>query len=140
MAHIFAFKGVVGIDGFAGGKAIVDGQTQLTLENLTPALENNPLAEGQIGFVCDISKCTFTDDAVAVLKSIKKSGDAIGDVDMFKANDKSIFAWMGSPISMINPETAEGSSTYDTSLLNSVTIDNTMEIPEGFKKAVEGIQ
>jgi hypothetical protein len=52
-------------------------------------------------------------EAVALLKTIKRGRDAIGDVDWFTTADgKAAFCWIGGPKALIRVEGAVGSREY----------------------------
>ncbi len=128
MCKVIGYKGYLFIDGFKDKKSIENGK-ELKPEHLTDALLNKPLDEGQLGFVCDMNKCTFNSEAIKLLKEVKKSGDDIGAVDVFKSDDGPVFAWMGGPLMLGTPEQLDGSSAYDYELLDAVKpVDD--DIPE----------
>ena len=99
---VFAYKGVIGIE------SSVDAE----------GLLNKPLESGQLGFVLN-SKCVdISKEALELLKKVKPSGDDIGDVDIFKADDnRIIFCWLGRNKKEFKPEDATGSSEYNPSLI-----------------------
>lgn len=109
--QVFAHKGVIGI------------KSSPTAEGLL----NDPTKPGQLGFVCDAAFVDISPEALELLKKVPKSGDDIGDVDVFNTNDgKVIFSWLGGPLTSIDVKNASGSSTYDASLLkacDSVQVD-----------------
>lgn len=139
MAKIFAYKNFIGIDGF---DPLLDWETmtgQIHKEHLTPAVLNDPTEEGQLGFVCDITLCSFTQEAVYLLKSLSPGNDGLGTIDMFRAESpdvSAVFSWLGGPITMINVNSADTSRDYDVSLLDSVSIVD-IPVPAGFIEAVD---
>lgn len=118
---IFQYKGILGIESSFD----------------TEGLINNPKAPGQLGFVLDASFVDISKEALEVLKKIPKSGDDIGDVDVFKSNKGVVFAWLGGPLRLINPSSATGSNSYNPSLLESVSKIVENEPPIEFKKVVD---
>ena len=103
--QVFAYKGVVGI------------KSDFKAEGLL----NKPDQPGQLGFVVDASFVDISPEALKLLKKVPRSGDDIGDVDVFKTNGKMVvFAWMGGPMKAFKPEDGvSGSSSYDASLLKA---------------------
>lgn len=103
--QVFAYKGIVGI------KSSYDAE----------GLLNKPSEPGQLGFVVDASFVDISPEALEVLKKVPRSGDDIGDVDVFKDNSgRVIFCWMGSNMKVVKVDDGmSGSSTYDASLLKS---------------------
>lgn len=102
--QIFAYKGYVGI------------KSDLNAEGLV----NDPSSSDQIGFVVDASYCEMQQEAVDILKKLKKSSSSFGDIDVFKTgNGKTIISWLGGPMRIIDPNICEGSRNYDPDLLTS---------------------
>ena len=59
-------------------------------------------------------------EALELLLQVQKSGDDIGDVDVFQADDgKVVFFWLGGQTQMFKPSEVTGSSTYNASVLKS---------------------
>ena len=134
MAKIFAYKGYIGISGWADNCPESIGENEeITLKHLSPALMNNPLEEGQLGFVCKIDKCSFSQEAIDLLKQIKPSNDDIGDVDILSSKEGPMFCWLGGPMKILNLE-SEGSRNYNPSLLPEAS---EVEVPEAFKNHVD---
>ena len=118
---VFAHNGTIGI------------KSSVSAEGLL----NNPTQKGQLGFVLDASFVDISPEALELLKKIPKSGDCIGDVDVFKAADGMVvFCWLGGPLAMINPSSAEGSRSYDASLLKASA--KPVYVDPEFVKAVDG--
>lgn len=103
---VFAHKGVLGI--------LSDVKAE--------GLFNDPTQRGQLGFVVDAAFVDVSPEALEILKGIPKSHDAIGDVDVYKADDgKVVFSWMGPDHYVLVPGSgASGSRTYDPSLITPV--------------------
>lgn len=80
-------------------------------------LLNKPLDKGQLGFVVDAAFVDISPEALELLKQVPKSGDCIGDVDIYASKDKVIFCWLGGPMKMFKPEDVTGSRDYDASLI-----------------------
>ena len=102
--QVFAYKGIVGIKSDVNAVGVL----------------NKPAEVGQLGFVCDAAFVDISPEAIEILKKIPKSGDCIGDVDVWKTNDgKVIFGWLGGPLKMVDPkDDISGSRSYDPSLLS----------------------
>jgi len=136
MAKIFAYKGYIGINGWADNCPESIGENEeITLKHLTPALTNNPLEKGQLGFICKIDKCSFSQEAIDLLKQIKPSNDDIGDVDIFNSDKGPMFCWLGGPMKVLHLA-LEGSKDYNPSLLPEAS---EVEVPESFKNFVDSL-
>jgi len=111
--------------GFLGIKSALEAE----------GLINDPSQPGQLGFVVDASLCEFQPAAIEILKKVPKSHDSIGDVDVFQAGDKVIFAWMGGPLYLIRPNerNISGSRSYSPGLLTPTEFDT----PQDFVDFVE---
>lgn len=116
MAQIFAHKGIIGIC------ALTVDETEEKGYKLSEAIVNNIEEPGQLGCVCEADKCEFSQEAIDLLKTVKKSGDCIGEVDIYGDPNKVIFNWLGGPTRMLDVETAEGSRDYNPSLYDHVTV------------------
>lgn len=120
---VFAYKGYIGI--------MSDMDTE--------GLINDPAQPGQMGFVLNANFVDISPEALELLKQIPKSGDDIGDVDVFKADDDTIvFAFFGGPLRVLNPNNTNisGSSEYDPSLL---TPTEGVEVDESFKDYIDSL-
>jgi len=101
---VFAHKGFVGIESGIDAEGLL----------------NNPLKPGQLGFVVRADCVDFQKEAIEILKTIKRSGDSIGEVDIYQSNnDGVILCWLGGPFKLIDPTTADGSNEYDASLITA---------------------
>lgn len=136
MARVFAYKGFIGIDGTNPNHPVSEGQTEYERKNLTDALINNPLESGQLGFVCHLTKCEITQEAIDLMKQIKPGNDGLGDLDMFGSDDGPILSWLGGPYAMFKASEVETSRDYDTSLLDGLT-PSEIELPELFVGAID---
>lgn len=100
-------------------------------------LLNQPKDAGRLGFVVDAASVRFSPEAVREFHKIRKSRDAIGDVDVFRVNDgRVVFSWLGGPKKIFQVRDVEGSRTYDPTL---ITPDPTVEVPEEFKRYVDSL-
>lgn len=137
MAKIFAYKGYLGINAFKpksdSDSAAPEGEG---LELLTDAMINDPTQPGQMGFIVDANKCQITQGAIDVLKKVKKSRDAIGDVMCWQAGDKVCFGWMGGPLYLAHSDDIEADRDYDPSLLIAC---EDFEIEQEFIDAIEAV-
>ncbi len=139
MATFYGYRGYIGCDGFKAGfdiDAIEEGE-MLEREYLSDALINDPLDEGQLGFVLHLDKCRFNQEAINVLRHVQKSNDDTGEVDIFSSVDGSIVEWLGGVLTLIGPETT-GSNSYDPKLLDSV-VPVELDVPEGLKEYIDTI-
>ena len=116
---VFAHKGIIGI------------QSSVDCEGLF----NDPTKPGELGFVVNAEFVRFQPEALELLKKIKRSGDDIGDVDIFESGIEVIFCWLGGPLSMIDPDEVTGSSSYDPELITQV--DKNVQTPQEFIDFVE---
>ena len=90
---------------------------------------------GNIGCVADASKVDFSQEAIDILKTIKHNNDAIGDVDVFKADDgMTIFGWFGPHMRVVVPAECEAARGTDVSLL---TATEGIEPTDDFKVFVD---
>jgi hypothetical protein len=112
--QVFEHKGIIGI------------KSDFKAERLL----NDPSQPNQIGFVVDAKFVDISPGALEILKTIPKSGDDIGDVDVFETVDNMIvFCWIGGQLKVINPKSnISGSSTYSPHLL--IANDNVVTDPE----------
>jgi hypothetical protein len=111
--QVFAYKGLIGI------------KSDIKAEGLL----NNPLEKGQLGFII---KAEFVDiqlEALELLKTIPKSCDAIGDVDVEKYSNGISFSWLGGPMRLLDPKKVSGSRYYDPSLISA---KKDVETPKDF--------
>lgn len=117
ITRVFCHKGIIGIES----------------DFKSDGLINNPSKPGQLGFVMDASKIEISKEALKLLKTISKSGDDIGDIDVFKTNDgKIIFGWLGGPLALKDPTEISGSNTYNADLLDKVVKITKNDPPQQF--------
>lgn len=93
---------------------------------------------GNLGYVIgDTGHVGISEEAYALLSLIKRSGNAIGDIDIFKLNKGGYaFSTLGGMCSLIDPKMAEGSSTFVVPPLSCFqVIEN--NVPEGAKEAID---
>jgi hypothetical protein len=117
---VFTYKNYIGI------------QSNVKAEGLL----NNPLQQGQLGFVVDAKFVDIQPEALELLKQIKRSGDCIGDVDVFQSDKCVVFSWLGEPLQYLDSKTAEGSRDHNPSLL---VANNEVITPEEFKKFIDSL-
>jgi hypothetical protein len=94
---IFAHKGYVGIE--AGDQFI-----------------NDPTKPGQLGCVVDLKNVVISQEAYDIIKGVRKSQDAIGDVMCWQADKQQCFGWMGGAKYLLHTK-AEADRNYNPSLL-----------------------
>jgi hypothetical protein len=100
---VFAYKGVVGI--------VSDVKAE--------GLLNSPGKPGQLGFVADASFVDVSAEALELLKTVPKSSDDLGEVDVYDAQGKIIFSWLGGPWKLFRPADISSSSIYEPTLLKA---------------------
>jgi hypothetical protein len=119
--NVFAYKGFVGIESSLQANGLL----------------NSPAEPGQLGFVLDAAHVNFSPEAVEELKKVKRSGDDLGEVDIFEASEgRVIFGWLGGPLKAFKPELIEGSNSYDASLIKAS--EEPVAIPVEFKEFIDG--
>ena len=75
-----------------------------------------------------------SEEALALLKMVKRGLDAIGDFAWFSSDDgRDHFAWLGGPKRLVNPAAVAAARSY--AILAHRVIPN--EVPEGARKAIE---
>lgn len=108
-----------------------------TQEPLTKDGIFTPSGEGRIGCVLMDTRANLgvSQEALDLLKTIRTSRDAIGDVMWFPAQDKFCFGWLGGPLSLKDPKRCEGDRDYKVREGEYTLIPN--DVPEGAKQAIE---
>ena len=91
--------------------------------------------------VLDAAHVDISEEALALLKTIPKSGDDLGDVDVFKTDKGSVvFAFLGGPLAAISAaQGATGSRTYDPALLRGVATVVPNNPPAAFVAYVDAL-
>lgn len=117
MTKVFIYKGIVGIQS----------------EETSDAIITKP-GGGSLGCVCDADKVKISKEALEALKKIPQGNDGLGEIDVFKSGDKTIFGWLGGYIKAFNPNNIETSRDYDPNLLKS---SEDVEIPKEFMEFVD---
>jgi hypothetical protein len=75
-----------------------------------------------------------SNEALALLKVVKRGLDRIGDFAWFRSDDgMDHFAWLGGPKRLVDPKEVATARTYE--ILAHQVIPN--EVPEGAKAAIE---
>ena len=119
--EVFAYKGFIGILSNPSHEGII-------------AHPGN----GNLGVVMDASKVRISNEALTLLKSIKKGRDCIGDIDVFTTNDnKVIFSWLGGYMNIVKANEIVGSREYDPSHLKAY--NGEINVPSDFIEAVDEI-
>jgi hypothetical protein len=117
--QIFTHKGIIGI------------RSDIKAEGLL----NDPKKPGQLGFVVNAEFVDIQPEALELLKSVKKSCDAIGDIDVYQSSKCIVIAWLGRPFKAFDPSEVNGSCEYDASLLKPA--DNVVTDPMFIKMVDE---
>ena len=120
--RVFAYKNFLGV------------QSSFT----SIGLLNKPGEPGQLGFVMDAKEVFFSLEAIELLKKVKRSRDAIGDVDVFQSDSRVVFAFLGGPLCMYDATQIEGSRSHDAGLLEGLVKIVQNLVPQSFIDAVEG--
>lgn len=89
---------------------------------------------GSFGTVTNANFADISFEALKILRSIRRGSSSLGDIDVFKSAEGPIFSWIGGQNIMLDPKETAASRDYDPSLL---TAKKNVDIPEGFKKAVD---
>ena len=85
---IFAHKGYLGI------------QSSYEAEGL----ENNPKDNKDLGFVVNAAYCAIQPAALEILRNVPKSNDDIGEIDVFKDKEGTVFmCWLGGSMVAFEP-------------------------------------
>ena len=100
---VFAYKNYIGIE------------SNIHAEGLL----NDPMKIGQLGFIIDAKFVDVQPEALTLLLKGKKSIDDIGEIDVYKSNDKIIFSWLGGALKSCHVNDISGSNEYNASLLKS---------------------
>jgi hypothetical protein len=119
--NVFAYKGFIGIESSPEAEGLM----------------NDPTHPRELGFILDAAHVNFSPEAVEELKKVKKSGDDLGEIDIFEASEgRVIFGWLGGPLKAFKPELIEGSKSYDASLIKAS--EKPVAIPVEFKEFIDG--
>lgn len=96
-----------------------------------------PNGDGKLGCILHNTKeqLGISEDAFNLLKTIKPSRDAIGDVMWFPSDDKFVFGWLGAPRRVIWAEGSDGDRNYKVRAGGFITIPN--DVPELVKKSID---
>jgi hypothetical protein len=121
-ATVTAYKGII----------VLQLLATASNEEVTTTLDN-PGVFGQV--ICNsATNVGISEEAIKLLKTIRPGGDSIGDVDWFRSDAKGdVFAWIGGPWAMINPETAEAARGY--AVRSYATVPN--DVPDGAKEVID---
>lgn len=99
-----------------------------------------PMGPGRVGSVLSktAGRLGVSDEAIALLKKVKRSHDAIGDVMWWPCVDGSFaFGWMGGFYAVFDPKTAEGDRQFTVpDEGHYVPIPN--DVPPGAMKWIDG--
>ncbi len=100
---VFSYKGFVGISSSPESEGII-------------AHPGN----GNLGVVCNAKDVEISEEALELLKKVKKGNDDLGDIDVFKSSDGMIvFSWLGGYLRVLRPDSVEGSRDTNMGLLSS---------------------
>lgn len=137
MATFFGYRGFVGCHGFKDNldpDSLPEG-LPLKREHLSDALFNNPFDQENPEYILDLTKCHFNQEAINVLKSIKRTDDDEGEIDVFNHADLKVISWVGQVLKLINSE-SKAPKSYDVSVLDSI-VPEELEIPDGLKEFID---
>ncbi len=100
-----------------------------------------PTGDTRLGCVIGDTKINLgvSEEALALMKTIKRGHDAIGDIDWWGCDDETYaFSWWGPIYRIINPATAEAPRNYnitDKHLAQCTIIPN--EVPDLAKQVID---
>lgn len=120
--RVFEYRGLIGI------RSSFDAE----------GLLNKPQTPGQMGFVVKAEFVEMPQEALDLLKKVKKSRDCIGDVDVFDSSQGVIFSWMGGQARVICIEEDKASRDFNPDLLEGVVKIVKNEPPDDFIAYVDG--
>jgi hypothetical protein len=87
----------------------------IIINTIKPDKDKNfvPNGNGRVGCVLTNTKkhLGMSNEAFKLLKTVKKSGDDIGDVMAYHSGDQDIFGWLGPVKRLVNPVRSESDST-----------------------------
>lgn len=120
--QVFAYRGYVGI--------------MCPKEN-AEGLINDPNKPGQLGIAVNAESVEFSPDAVDLLKTVERSNDDLGDVDMFETTDnKIIFGWLGGFNRVVDPTLCTGARDTNFGLIKDEWIKE-IDPPGSFKVHID---
>ncbi|MFJ4289526.1 hypothetical protein ACIP1U_06990 [Cupriavidus sp. NPDC089707] len=120
-ARITAHKGILVVE-LVPDQANGDGTSPSKLRNLATVIHDTGRHLG------------VSEEALALLKLVKRGLDRIGDFAWFSSDDgKDHFAWLGGPKRLVNP--ASVAAARDYAILAHRVIPN--HVPDGAKVAIE---
>jgi hypothetical protein len=117
---VFAYKKVIGI------------QSDVKAEGLI----NDPTQPGQLGFIINAKFVDISPEALILLKKIKKSRDAIGDVMADSFGEEVTFSFLGGPLGFLSRK-SEADRDYKPNLLSST---EGVIIPDNFKEFIDNLE
>jgi hypothetical protein len=121
-AHVTAYKGLL----------VLELRVEKSIENEVVSSLDKPGNLGQI--IMDSAKNVgISEQALALLKTVRRGSDSLGDIDWFKSGDKAVFGWLGGPYRIADPKVIEGSREYG--IFDHVAIPN--DVPAGAKEAID---
>lgn len=134
MARIFAYRGIIGMSAMVVDETAEGGFT------VSKAVVNDYEDPNQLGVICEAEHCEISQEALELMKTIPKSRDCIGELDVFGDKDKVIIGWLGGLQRMIDPKAdgVEGSRDHEPSLLEHLSVVPNYP-PQEFKDAVDGM-
>lgn len=104
--------------------------TKSTENEVTTSLDTSSM--GQV--IHDSLNVEMSEAALALIKTIKRGSDSIGDIDCWECNDgKYAFAWFGGPNAIFKPDVITTSRQFALGEFNMV--EN--EAPDGAKAAID---
>lgn len=104
-----------------------------SIENQVATSLDNPSNIGQV-IINTKEHLGVSAEALALLTTIKRGNDSLGDIDWFHSVHGDCFSWLGGPAMFRDPSECEGSRSFTVSK-NFVSIAN--EPAEGAKQAID---
>ena len=106
---------------------------------------NDPKAGGQLGVVIPSTEVDITTEAKELLENAKREGGSFAPIMLTKHDDsiveehgKSSIGLMGFWRHLYAPEEILIGRDCDTKVLEDLTIDDTIEVPEELKNVIDG--
>lgn len=123
-AHVTAYKGLLVLE-LRVEKSIPD--------EVVTALDT----PGNLGhLIMDSGKnLGVSQEALVLLKQVRKGSGSLGDIDWFRSGDKAVFGWMGGPYRLAKPADVEASRQFG--IFDYVSIPN--DVPEGAREAIDNM-
>ena len=139
MATFFGYRGYIGCDAFTDEfrNDETEEERDLNINDLSTAIINDPFSEGQLGFVFKLLESKFNDEALKVLKTLRKGDSTFDDLTLFQGNEETgpIIGWLGGPMVLVDSNT-QFDKDSDISLLDNIEPQE-LDIPQGLIEFID---